>query len=163
LAPEHGSCVLHDARERRAARDLKPPFDWARTQVAAQIIMLSRNLATHDHRGPAEALAGWLTKLLCSAERVADSSGWMISVGPTPTTLIRLRTPDAPYPYRDEDLVESPGFGIVLRIRGCANSRTQAARRWSGAVSTVIRVVEQAQGRGELGPMGPHRHVHDAA
>ncbi len=77
-----------------APRDLKPPFEWARTQVAAQIIMLSRNPTTHDHRAPAEALAAWLAKLLCSAPHVADSSEWMISVGPTPMTLIRLRTPE---------------------------------------------------------------------
>jgi hypothetical protein len=145
-----------------APRDFKPPFDWARTQVAAQIIMLSRNPAAHDHRAPAEALAGWLAKLLTSAPHVTDSSGWMISVGPTPMTLIRLRTPDAHYPYRDEDLVESTGFGIVLRIRGCANSRVQAAQRWGGAVNTVVRVIEQEQNLGNIGRVSPHQHVEHA-
>jgi len=155
--------VLFTTHVNVAPPDYKPPYDWARTQVAAQIILLSRNTATHDHRVPADALSAQLLKLISTARGVGNSTGWMISVGPTPMTLIRLRTSDAPYPYRDEDLVETPGFGIVVRMHGCANSRTQAAQRWKGAVSVVADVIEQAQNQGQLGRVAPYQHVQDTA
>lgn len=144
-----------------APRDLKPPLEWARTQVATQIIALSRNPAAHVDRASADALSDWLLELISTAKGTTDTVGRMISVGPTPMTLIRLRRPEAPYPYRDEDLIEIPGFGIVLRIRGCGNSRVTAAQRWSAAVKALAEVIEQAQNCRQLGNVRPHQHLCD--
>jgi hypothetical protein len=145
-----------------APRDLKPPYPWARTQVASQIILMPRDPITHADKRVAEGICSWWLRLISenSAQRPQKSDGWMISVGLTPVKLFRLRLPDAPYPYRDEDLIEIPGFGSILRFRGCANSRSKAAERWSAAVRFVANIAEREQAR--LGQAAPHRHVYDA-
>jgi hypothetical protein len=142
-----------------APSHLKPPFEWARTQVAAQIIAHSRNPAAHDSRPATTALTAWLGGLIAKGAPASDTRGWMISVGLTPMTLIRLRHVDAPYPYRDEDLIHAPGFGCVVRIRGCANSRSKAAERWRAAAAFIADLIGQAQQQGRLDRAEPHRHI----
>jgi hypothetical protein len=76
--------------------------------------------------------------------------------------LFRLRIPDAPYPYRDEDPIEMPGFGSVLRFQGCANSRSKAAERWKAAVKFVTEIIEEGQAKNRLGRAEPYRHLDDS-
>ncbi len=147
-----------------APRDLKPPYAWARTQVASQIILLPRDPTAHTDQRVAEATNSWWLRLISesAAQRTPNSVGWMISVGPTPVRLFLLRIPDAPYPYRDEDLIETPGFGSVLRLHGCANSRSKAAERWKAAVRFVADIIEQGQAQNHLGRAEPYRHLDDS-
>jgi len=156
--------TLYTIQTQIAPRDLKPPYAWARTQVASQIILLPRDPTAHTDQRAAEAINSWCLRLL--SERAhqlnPNSAGWMISVGPTPVRLFRLRIPDAQYPYRDEDLTEVPGFGSVLRLRGCANSRSTAAERWRAAVKFVADIIEQGQTQNQLGRAEPHRHLYDS-
>jgi hypothetical protein len=155
---------LYTIQTQVAPRDLKPPYGWARTQVASQIIMLPRDPIAHTDQRVAEAVNSWWVWLISesAARRMPNSAGWMISVGPTPVRLLRLRIPDAPYPYRDEDLIEMPGFGSVLRLHGCANSRSKAAERWRAAVKFVTETIEQGQAQNRLGRAEPYRHVDDS-
>jgi hypothetical protein len=156
--------TLYTIQTQVAPRDLKPPYAWARTQVASQIILLTRDPIAHTDQRVAEAVNSWCLRLI--SERATqlnpNSAGWMISVGPTPVRLFRLRIPDAQYPYRDEDLTEIPGFGSVLRIRGCANSRSKAAERWQAAVKFVADIIEQGQAQNHLGRAEPYRHLYNS-
>ena len=144
-----------------ASRDHKPLFDWARTQVAAQIILLSRNPLQQGDRSSVEAAnADWLKLIGESAiKQKPNTAGWMISIGPTPVRLFRLRVPGAPYPYRNEDLVEVPGFGSIFRFYGCGNARSKAAERWKAAIQFVCQIIEDQQARGRLGTAQPYLHI----
>ena len=155
---------LYTIQTQVAPRDLKPPYAWARTQVASQIILLPRDPIAHTDQRVAEAVNSWWWRLISesAAQRKPNSAGWIISVGPTPVRLFRLRVPDAPYPYRDEDLIEMSGFGSVLRFRGCANSRSKAAERWKAAVQFVAEIIEQEQAENRLGRAAPYKHVYDS-
>lgn len=133
-----------------APADRTPPFAWARTQVAAQIICLSRESWRHQHLPSSEALAAWLRRLVGKQNPPRNTTGWMIATGPTPMTLLHLRHPDVPYPYCDGDIIERAGFGCVLRIRGCANSRSSAAERFQAAVSFVRDTFKRALDSGEV-------------
>jgi hypothetical protein len=155
---------LYTFQTQVAPRDLKPPYAWARTQVASQIIVLPRDPTTHTDQRSVEAINSWWLRSIsqCASQRTPNSTGWMISVGPTPVRLLRLRIADAPDQYRDEDLIEMPGFGSVLRFHGCANSRLQAAERWKAAVKFVAEIIEEEQSQNRLGRAEPHRHIYDS-
>lgn len=141
-----------------APRDLKPPFEWARTEVAIQLVCLGRDMSSHKYLAAAETLAESFRRLLVKQPGPRNPTGWMIATGPTPMTLIHLRRSDVPYPYRDEDLIELRGFGCVIRIRGCGSSRISAAQRFGAAVSFVRDAFKQTLDNAEIGRATPHVH-----
>ena len=113
------------------AAPVPPQCEGARDFVAVDIVCVqssltgvrgSGNYGKWFDRDGGDACADELCRILVSVEGVRNTDGWYIAVGPCvmtyPPTLGR-------------------GFGCELIIGGAANGRSEAAERWSRAVSFV--------------------------
>ena len=141
-----------------APSEQRPIFPWASSMIACQILMLSRCVNENLSLRPNQEAAKELYGLLQASEKCPrDPTGWLIEVG-----LVNFRflmVPQHVVYTSEADLVEHPGYGVSIRICGCASSRSKAAERWSRAALFIADSIDSNLAKAGMVRADPHRHM----
>lgn len=135
---------------------VRSPFDWAKTYVAAAVIILSRHPSEHFDKDACMNSVDELVRIITAQAPTRNFTGWYLSVGPCNVIFTREMSLTT---FRTLLPGDTMGYGCQIVVGGAASNRRTAATRWSQAVAFVTSAIRRTQHNANMIPAMPHRHI----